>query len=173
MKLFELLPEVILFGSIVYFWVFASIITIILLASEKYESWFWVVASILGFISVTHFLTDLDVESVLNGWNLLGYFVIGFLYAILRTFIWGRKTTPSKSEIPMSFYDIKSKVIAWWTLWPVSIINWVLSDLISDVCSFIYDRFDKLFEYVFKLGLGKIKEEEVDTEAINDRNNDR
>lgn len=149
MNLFELLPEVILWGSIAYFWLLLVFVTIVSLICERHDNWFWLIGTILVFGFITQTRTNVDLRDVITLSNALGYLGIGFVYAMLMTYIYGRK---SDSKYSPEYYDVKSKVIRWWFLFPLSIINWIVSDFIFDATEFIYDKFSGLFEYIFRLG---------------------
>ena len=47
------------------------------------------------------------------------------------------------------------KVFRWWFLWPISLINWAISDLIKQLYNFVYDKLVHFYDEVFNLGLKK------------------
>jgi|AntRauMFilla1563_2_1112583.scaffolds.fasta_scaffold03221_4 hypothetical protein len=153
----EILVGFTLFGSILNFWFLTVGSAIVLLISEKHNSWFWLIFIILGYLVLIQGGSNFDIRESFSPWYLLYYLIIGFIYALIRTYFHGNKIT-SKKDFDNKKYGIKDKIIKWWVLFPLSFINWVLSDLLNDIMNFLYNRFDKLFEYVFKLGArNKIK----------------
>lgn len=136
-----------LFGSIIGFW--AAIISLIvaLFMSEKEEQGFGALFSGLIFIGLVYFWGNVNIMDYLD-FNLIGiYLIIGLLYSFIRTFIFARKLGISGKR------ELKEHIFRWWFLWPVSLIFWILSDVIQDLYDFIYKRISKFYEYIFELGL--------------------
>jgi len=48
---------------------------------------------------------------------------------------------------------LKGNVFRWWFLFPISLIDWVLSDLVKDVYNWTYKQLHKVYESILDFGL--------------------
>ena len=116
----------------------------------------------------------------INIFNILIYLGIGLIYSIIRTYFFGKKefkkfdesfnnSYPSnfdKSDIDIKLIridrlyqakrmlmgELKGHVFRWLFLFPVSLINWVISDLLTDLFDWFYSKMGKAFNYIAMLG---------------------
>lgn len=163
-----------LFGSVVWFWISVLIFLIICFASDLKENGYYAFGSLVVVSVVYYFYGDIKaLLQFLTLTNISIYFGIGIVVAILKTFFAGRKlnkklkTLPIERDKNVSKYDqltkaeakaefvekLESNVTRWWFMWPVSLINWLITDLIKDLSHFIYSRFRKFFEFILDLGI--------------------
>jgi hypothetical protein len=102
-------------------------------------------------------------------WKLvLGYLIIGIIYAIIRIFFHGRieknKLNKSRLEGRSSDFEytinrnIKNNVKRWWLLWVISLIDWFLKDMIKEIYDIVYQKLSKFFNYVLELGINSVPE---------------
>lgn len=165
----EILNSITLFGSI--FWGVAALVILIGLcfwADVEEEGW---IALIIGIIfGVIFYLFGRDTLhnffSLLTFVNISLYLGVGLLYAFVRIFFYGRnqaykfneekKTNKSEYYTPRIDRDIKSHVFRWWFLWPISLINWVIKDVVRDVYNFAYDKLSRVFNFVLDLGIKSV-----------------
>lgn len=168
----ESLPQFLLFGSVIYFYISFIIILAIFFWSDAKEMGFHAFAAFLVFITIMHFYSDWDPIGI-TSWGQVGlYLLMGFIHSLIRTYFYGRKPIPkafehypngrsTDDEIEIHKNNIikdrkshlKGNVFRWWFLFPISFINWVFSDLIRDVYNFIYSQLQRLYEGVLNLGL--------------------
>lgn len=141
-----------------FFAVFTSIFLIILFLLDKEEAGY--VASVVTLIYVLinywwgNLFNEITFEWIWLGW----YLGIGLIYAIIRTYLFGRENR-GKNERYYAIRDLKGNVFRWWFLFPVSLINWMLFDLASKVYNLIYSYIEYTMIKIFDLGAGKNKEE--------------
>tara|TARA_R110000772_G_scaffold95789_3_gene194159 strand:- start:9108 stop:9587 length:480 start_codon:yes stop_codon:yes gene_type:complete len=155
-EFFDFLPEILLFGSVFYFWGLALVVTIIMSIAEHNQSWTWVTIPFIGFLALSSFKGNLDIAQYMDFMNFVYYFGIGFLYALLKTAIFAKKTT--RKDANWERDELQWRVFDWWILWPFSVISWIFSDLIKDLWEkVIYALFKSLFVGVFNFFLPKEK----------------
>ena len=41
-------------------------------------------------------------------------------------------------------------------MWPISLINWLISDLIADVWDYVYSKLSGFYNYVVELGIKSV-----------------
>ena len=170
----ETLFTLTLFGSVIWFWISALIFLIICFVSDITENGFLSFVFLIITAILYHFWGD--VKSFLEFITFLNisiYLGIGLLFSALRTFFAGRtlgkkiKTLPEKS--PDKYYgttkdsvkenfinELKGNVFRWWFMWPINLINWLITDLIKDVWNFTYSKIKGFYNYVLELGIKSI-----------------
>ena len=171
----ETLLTLTLFGSLVWAIVSVAIFLLILFASETQQNGFVAFGSLLGFLALYYFFGSFSPFLVLFSWKvILSYFVIGLIYSSIRTFFEGRKlgekmkkypdTKPdsypyeSKQSLKDEFVKkLKGNVFRWWFMWPISLITWLLTDLIKDVWNYLYSKVKRFYDYILDLGIKSIK----------------
>lgn len=167
-----------LFGSAIVFWVITVGLVITLITSEQVEDGFVAMWGVLIFITATYFWSNVNVLSLIDGWDVLIYLGLGLLYSIIRTFFYGKKEYRNfesdfkkdyhgkitKSELNDKYDSTKIKhlenlidklkghVFRWWLLFPISLLTWILSDLVKDLFEYAYSKMSKTFNYILKLG---------------------
>jgi hypothetical protein len=53
---------------------------------------------------------------------------------------------------------IKENIFRWWFMWVISLIVWIISDMVEEIYDCVYQRMSKIFDYVFNLGVKSVKE---------------
>lgn len=170
MEIFSFLPEFLLFGSALYFWFLVVIIAIVLFSSEANENSLRAFISIGIFLVVTQLFSTFDILSFVTLKYVGIYFGIGAVYALIRTYIYGRKRAIEKSTKDFSGsyptesgfdFDtrvrLKRNVFRWWFMFPISLLFWVFSDLLKELYNFVYDKVKGLFIQILKAGENSVK----------------
>ena len=143
----ELLQSFTLFGSVIGFYIAVLFLIGLLFYSDIEEEGYGAFFSFLIFCGVTYFWSNFNILSYFS-WGLVGsYLGIGLLYSFIKTYFYARKNGEKGRKY------IKENVFRWWFLWPVSLINWILSDIIKDLYNFLYNRLSDLYNEIFNLGL--------------------
>jgi hypothetical protein len=143
----ESLQSFLLFGSFVWFWIITGILLICLFLSDIEEQGYAATTSLIIFLGLNYFWGNLDISQFFN-FKLIGiYLLIGLIYSFIKTYFYARKKGEDGREY------IKENVFRWWGLWPISLINWILSDIIRDLYNLIYDKLSNLYNGIFNLGL--------------------
>lgn len=172
-----------LFGSIVWFWITAIIFLVVCFASDINKNGIvaFVTLIIIGFL----FYFWGDVKSILAFFSLINvsiYLGIGLLFSAFRTFFSGRtlgkklKNLPSakdlsnndenkytkyvsgtkESEKESFIRELKGNVFRWWFMWPISMINWLITDLIKDTWDFVYSKIKGFYNLILELGIKSV-----------------
>jgi hypothetical protein len=117
----ELLQSFTLFGSVIGFYIAVLFLIGLLFYSDIEEEGYGAFFSFLIFCGVTYFWSNFNILSYFS-WGLVGsYLGIGLLYSFIKTYFYARKNGEKGRKY------IKENVFRWWFLWPVSLINWILS----------------------------------------------
>tara|TARA_R110000851_G_scaffold47424_1_gene115090 strand:- start:51256 stop:51801 length:546 start_codon:yes stop_codon:yes gene_type:complete len=174
-QILENLTGFILFGSVLWFWIFTSAFILVLFLSDIYENGYYAFVSFLVFLGFLHFKSNLDMVSFIQlyWYTPLIYLGVGVVYAMIRTYFYGRKpyTPPyvnkedSAEEVrELKREALKSKlknnVFRWWFLFPVSLINWIFTDLLKDFFNAIYSKLRKVFEGILDMGINSVSVED-------------
>jgi len=174
------LPAFTLFGSVLVFWLTTIVLLVIFEISDIYENGYVATFALSIFIFATWRWSDFNVFSYITLWNVSTYLVTGFIYAGIKSLFYGRQIGKTMSDGDSDNYyhkdykwtkksllkKLKSNVSRWWLLWPVSLINWILSDLVKDVYNWVYDKIRGFFIYLFELGLKDTDKGEDDVKGI-------
>lgn len=143
-----------MFGSFLWF----SVVTIALIAlffyAEYEEQGFIAFGGVVAYLIINHYWGNVPILHYITWTNIALYLGIGFLYAIARTYVYGRKLEKFDNH---AVDDLKGNVFRWWFLFPISLISWAISDLVGDIWDFIYDKVGNGFQYVMKAGFNSRK----------------
>ena len=167
------LPEFFLWGSAIVFWLFLSLLIIIFFISDVKENGILAFISFIVFIVLTELWGSFKIMNYVTLAYLGLYLVIGLIYGFIRTFFYGRKKleyltyneNPTEEEINANekaliakrLKYLKNNFFRWWFLFPISIINWVFSDLVFDIYDWAYSKLQKLIEIIFHYGVNSGK----------------
>lgn len=143
----EFFHSFVLFGSFIWFWIIFGLLIITLFASDIQEQGYGASFSLTLFLGLNYFWGNLNILSFLNYKHILMYLCLGLLYSFIRTYFYAKK----EGEIGRRY--LKENIFRWWFLWPISLINWIFSDLISNLYDLIYSKLNILFNKIFDWGL--------------------
>jgi len=163
----EFLPQVSLFGNVVAFWACTLVLLALLFYLDFHERSISSISSIMIFIVIVYFWGDIKIFTFITLQRIGYYFLIGAVFALIRAFLYGNKKLVyngigiiSEEKIKQNLKEqdeklsegLKDNVLRWWSLWPISLFNWLLTDFIRQIGSWLYDRFNKVFLFFFNLG---------------------
>lgn len=170
----EALLALTVFGSVIWFWISVFIFLVVCFASDINKNGF-VAFLFLVIISVLYYFWG-DVKTILPLFSLLNisiYLGAGLLFSTIRTFFAGRelgkliKNLPEKKD--SSYYgdtkesekadfvnELKGNVFRWWFMWTISLINWLVSDLIGQVWDYSYSKLKNFYNYILDLGIKSV-----------------
>ena len=156
--MFQELLSLTIFGSFIWFCIVTGLLFLAYVISDALEAGVIAVLATVSYLVVNYYSGNVPIVKVFTLSNILIYLALGFLYASLRTYLYGvekRKNYPNKYDFDKS--EIKSSVIRWWLLFPFSLISWCVTDLFNNFFSALYNLFSKFFEAVFILGYKGVK----------------
>lgn len=143
-----------IFGSFIWFCVLTLALLVFFFYAESEEEGFIATAAIACYLIVNHFWGNVPVFTYVS-WSSVGiYLGAGFIFAIIRTYMFGRKLDKLEDSY---IRELKGNVFRWWFLWPVSLISWAVSDLAADVWNWVYAKVGNVFESILKAGFNSIK----------------
>jgi hypothetical protein len=93
------------------------------------------------FVAVNYQWGSLDLAKFLDFKYISGYLLVGILFSFLRTWLLGKKLTEQEKK----YLSLKSKVFRWIFFWPISLPNWIFSDVINQMWHFFYSKMEKLY----------------------------
>lgn len=142
----EALLGLTVFGSI---WGAVGILGVLLIALLifEYKSNIWgVIVSVGLFILVNYKFGNIPLNELFSWWTALTYFVVGFGYSMLRTWLKGKelKTANEKRD-----FDLKSAVFTWWFLFPLSMINLIVGKGLVKLYGIVFDKLKGTYEKLF------------------------
>jgi hypothetical protein len=168
-KNMETLLKLTLFGSI--FWGIAALVILLVVCflSDLDENGFFATVALIVIGTLFYFFGKETWHlfiSILTFVNLAIYFGAGLLHAFIRVYFHGRNEMKKVNEDRLNGRsyehtierDIKLDVFRWWFMWPISLIDWFVKDLIKDIYDWIYDKISKVFDFVLNLGIKSVKE---------------
>lgn len=142
----EHLLSLAIFGSFMWFCIVLAALLITFFWSESVEHGGIAFIGVVAFLILNHFWGNVPVRDYISTVNVLIYLGLGLIYAVIRTYFYGRNS----SERDIAY--LKGNVFRWWFIFPISLISWIVSDLCRDLWNWVYDLFQGMFEYFFKLG---------------------
>ena len=169
------LLTVTLFGSVIWAVISVVLFLIILFTSDIEENGFYAFASLIVFGVLYYFWGTFEPLLIFLTWKMLSlYFVIGLIYSVVRTFFKGRKLGEEIKDLPDErpkeypydskesvkeefFSKLKGNVFRWWFMWPISLINWAVTDLVKDAWNYLFSKMRKFYNFVLELGVKSVK----------------
>lgn len=152
---------------------------------------FWASVVYVGFILLWGSI-DPGLYGFLLGWEApAAYLLAGLVFATVRTFVHGmvckkeflesysgpyerdgelsqaereKHRQESSDDARNSMVDeLKGNVSRWWFIWPVSLVYWVLTDLMKDMWDWLYLRIGRIYRRVAESGFDSVKEKSHET----------
>lgn len=174
-SLLNSLPQILFAGSVLYFYLLTLLLFTIFFIADYHESGFHATAAFILFIVATSIWGTFEPLEYFT-WGKFGIYIgIGFLYSLIRTYFYGKAPLKYngyqsnvkedelkeniKSQIENRRTHLKGNVFRWWFLFPISFIDWVLTDLIKDVFNAVYKKLHKLYESILNYGLNSAEQE--------------
>jgi len=155
-----------LFGSVTWFWISVALLLIIFFVSDLNENGFYAFGSLVIVSILYYFWGDIKLILPLFTFvNISIYLGVGFVFSSLRVFFAARskmveiKNYPNSADrLKQEFKnDLQGNVSRWLFMWPISLINWVLTDLLKDFWNYIYSKIGGYYNYIVDLGFKSIK----------------
>lgn len=180
MEVLGFLPVFTLFGSVILFWLVTIALVISFFVSDYLENGYVATTTISIFIFAIWMWSDFDIftyTSWIGLFKYIGiYLLIGLIYAIIKSRLFGNKLGSEMSDTNYNKYykgndngtiwtekglrsALKGNVARWWLMWPVSLINWVLTDLLVDAFNLIYSKISGIFITLLNQGIESKKKE--------------
>ena len=178
--LFAAFTALTLFGSAIWFWVFAVTFVIVCFVSETTKNGVLAFGTLVALTILVYFKGSVDpLLEVLTLRNVSIYLALGLFYSMLRTFFEARKlgnrikdfpeTKKEAKERNLNQYEtkesekkdfierLKGNVFRWWFMWFISLITWMLTDIVKDVYDYVYSKLAGVFKWVVDLGVKSVK----------------
>lgn len=140
-----------IFGSFVWAAIFVGAFIIACLFAEGLEHGGLALISLIILLMVNYWWGNFPLMDLLNWTNVLLYFGVGLIFAVIRIYFYGREMGAKGYEAKN--LDIKDHIFRWWTMWPISLLYWLGSKLFGDIWDLIYDRFKSTFEFILAAGV--------------------
>jgi hypothetical protein len=164
-----------LFGAALWFWLSVLLFVIICFISDVKEEGYGATVALIAFSILLYFWGDLKpITSIFTIQNGLIYLGIGLVFSTIRTFFSARQLWETIKNLPVtternSKYDtqeykkekfineLKGNVFRWWFMWPISMITWLVTDIVRDIWNYLYSKFKGFFEFIVELGIKSAK----------------
>jgi hypothetical protein len=165
-----------LFGSVLWFWILTIAFIVICFISDVSENGFFAFGTLIVLVILYYLKANIDpLLAFFSLAHILIYLLIGLFYSIMRTFLYGRRLGKELKGLPLNNDDgkntfnnqeyktkeyvdkLKGNVFRWWFMWPISFINWLVSDLIKDCWDYLYSLVNKWYNYILRAGINTVK----------------
>lgn len=162
--------EFLVVGGIV-FWAYVALCSVLFVVTVATDSDVWGMVVIAAGLLVARELFSLDYPGTLpntvGGWLIVAacYLPIGLLWSFFKFYVTYRAQmkrlkagfAPGPAYQTWNEYlekfpyvprasEMKADIISWIACWPVSVMAYVLADLLSDLLNKIYDWFSGVYE---------------------------
>jgi hypothetical protein len=167
--------SMLLFGGAI-FWTWAVLIAfvVICLIADISKNGFWATFALVLLGVVYYFFGENHGYAILSHITaapIIGYLLIGLVYATFRTYVeevkLGKRlikaptyadyiisgTDTREYQIKRFKKELKGNIARWWLLWWISAITWLIGDLLKDLWDVVYNWMKNFFNYVLELGI--------------------
>lgn len=151
-------------------WIFYVILSLFIISiiscfldSDKKVPSAYCLSTLVAMVAYLEYKSDLNNDWI-NYNSIAIYLVVGCIYFFIRVYFLGRnyvdrnyaeEETRIKYRMEYLWESIGSNIIYWWFLFPLSFIEWALSDLSKVLTRFVNSLFKSLVEKLFNLGANK------------------
>jgi hypothetical protein len=142
------------FGSFTWFLISAIVLLACFFIAELSEQGFVGTVAVAVFLALNYYWGNVPTMKVFTWPNVGIYLLLGFIYAVIRTYFFGREQSSISNYV---IDELKGNVFRWWLLFPISLVVWTLSDLLENVWNLVYDICSNGFEYVLNIGYNSKK----------------
>jgi hypothetical protein len=147
-----------IFGSFVWFAIITAVLLYLFFLSESEEQGFIAFAAVIAYGVINYFWGNVPLQHLLDTKLILSYLGLGLIFAIVRTYFFGRELKGMAEKLDSHYIDkLKGNVFRWWFLFPISLIFWLVSDLFGDLWDYVWDKISNGFEYILKAGFNSKK----------------
>jgi hypothetical protein len=171
-------------GAVIWTWIVLAAFVIICLIADIGKNGFWATFAFGVLCAVYYFFGQYKPLLELFSWSwVAGYLIIGLVYSVVRTYVEGVKLGNRVSDMPTleeykisqknayisehnsdtregAIYgykqELKNNVARWWFLWWISMITWVLGDLLRDVWKVVYAWMKNFYDHILDLGINTV-----------------
>jgi hypothetical protein len=138
--------------------------------------------TLIGVSILYHFWGDIKpILALFTLVNVSLYLCVGLFLSTLRTFFEGRKLGKKIKDLPTdeegkaknttssTWYgetkeskkrefvnELKGNVFRWWFMWPISMTNWMLKNIVRETWDFVYYKIKNFYNYVLELGIKSV-----------------
>ena len=145
-----------LFGSFVWLAIIVGLLIVSMFLAEGKENGFIATFAVCVFLGLNYFWGNVPVLEYITWRNVGIYLFVGFLYSVLRTYLFGREAQKEEENVRVRFErKLKGNVFRWWFMFPVSFIFWACSDLVRDIWDWLYEQIQGFYGYIFNLSKPK------------------
>ena len=138
-----------LFGSFAWALTFFIVLFIVFMISEGVEHGGIAFLGVVVFLVLNHYWGNIPVMELFKWQNILAYLGIGFVFANIRIYFYGRQLSQNEQREDV----LKDNVFRWWFIWPASLIYWAFSDLLGNAWDWIYSVSQSTFKFFLNLGI--------------------
>jgi len=141
----EMLVPFTLFGSGIAFGIMLVLLFIILTISDIGESGGVAFAAFLIAVGLNYFWGTFPILAIVSFRSVSIYLFLGFIFSLIRTYFMGKKLDANQK----AYFNLKEHVFRWWLMFPISLINWVIGDLLKDLYDIVYIKLSKVYLTIF------------------------
>lgn len=152
-----------IFGSFIGF-IAATIVLFGLFFYAEYEKQgFIAFVAVIAYVVINHYWGNVPLKSLVTIPNVLIYLGAGLVYAVIKTYFYGRTIASGNSNnaLDTAIDELKGHVFRWWFIWPISLISWLVTDFIVEGFELLWDNVGTSFRKILTAGYESKKKKEV------------
>jgi len=163
------LPQILLFGSVLYFYLSLLLIFCLFVWADLEESGYHAMGVFVSYLVVFYVWGAGGFFEIFT-WTSVGIYIgIGILYSVIKTWFFGKKELkyngytddPSTDKIKTNIDgqieerrdDLENNVKRWILLWPISLITTILKDWLKQVWKWSWKNVKVIYEKILNMGL--------------------
>lgn len=141
-----------IFGSFIGF-IAATVVLFALFFYAEYEKQgFIALVAVIAYLVVNHYWGNVPLKSLVTFPNIAIYLGAGLVYAVIKTYFYGRSVAADGKTLNSAIDDLKGHVFRWWFIWPVSLVSWLVTDFIVEGFELLWDNIGTSFRKILTAG---------------------
>lgn len=141
-----------MFGTFVGFVAATLVLIFLFFYAEYQEQGFIALAAVIAYVVLNHYFGNIPIKSLFTATNIGVYLGAGLVYAVIKTYFYGRSLAAKEKDLKYAFDDLKGHVFRWWFIWPVSLISWLVTDFIIEGFELLWDNIGNSFRKILTAG---------------------
>jgi len=146
-----------IFGSFLGFVLSTIALLVVFFWAEFEEQGLIAFFGVIAYLTINHYWGNVPVNNLLSIPLIASYLGAGLIYAIFRTYFYGRSIAKKDTSLEKAIRNLKGNVFRWWFIWPVSLISWLVSDFIVEAFEFTWDYIGSSFRKILAAGYNSKK----------------
>lgn len=141
-----------MFGGFVGFVAATLVLLFLFFYAEHEKQGFIAFVAVVAYLIANHYWGNVPIKSLFSWFNVSVYLGTGLVYAVIKTYSYGRSVAADGGSLDRAVDELKGHVFRWWFIWPVSLISWLVSDFIVEGFELLWDNIGNSFRKILAAG---------------------